>query len=184
MAVNAALQGNRSGEGFLVAPVGARTFPAALSLQTDAGMADVTLRASPDAAGLVFTQTSCTVTTAPTQVEVHATAKSLTRGDTAIEVMEGGTVVGRISVTCIANPVIHFRGRFQARFATQTAFYNANPTYTATSENVGPGWTWILEGEPSFVPATGNVPERIEMPVGRESASTTRPLCGRTPRRS
>jgi hypothetical protein len=86
MAVIAALQGNGSGEGFLVAPVGARTFPAALSLQTDTGTADVTLRASPDAAGLVFSQTSCTVTTAPTQVEVHATAKSLSRGDTAIEV--------------------------------------------------------------------------------------------------
>jgi hypothetical protein len=148
--------------------VGARTFPSALSLQTDTGTADVTLRASPDAAGLVFSQTSCALTTAPTQVGVHATTKSLSRDDTAIEVLVDGAVVGRIGVTCIANPVVHFRGRFQARFATQIAFYNDNPTYTATSENVGPGWTWILEGEPSFVPATGNVPERIEMPVGRE----------------
>jgi hypothetical protein len=80
MAVIAALQGNGSGEGFLVAPVGAGIFPAALSLQTDTGTADVTLRASSDAAGLVFSQTSCTVPTAPTQVEVHATAKSLVRG--------------------------------------------------------------------------------------------------------
>jgi len=168
MAVIAALQGSASGEGFLVAPVGAQTFPAVLSLQTDTSTADVTLRASPDAAGLVFSQTSCALSMAPTQVSVHATAKSLSRGDTAIEVLEGGTVVGRISVTCIANPVVHFRGRFQARFATQLAFYNANPAYTATSENVGPGWTWILEGEPGFVPATDNVPERIDMPVGRE----------------
>jgi hypothetical protein len=56
MAVIAALQGNGSGEGFLVAPVGARTFPAALSLQTDTGTADVTLRAATDAAGLVFSR--------------------------------------------------------------------------------------------------------------------------------
>jgi hypothetical protein len=54
MAVIAALQGNGVGECFLVAPVGARSFPAALSLQTDTGTADVTPRASPDAAGLVF----------------------------------------------------------------------------------------------------------------------------------
>jgi len=54
--------------------------PSPLPLQTDTGMADVTLRASRDAAGLVFSQTSCTVTTAPTQVEVHATAKSFLPG--------------------------------------------------------------------------------------------------------
>jgi hypothetical protein len=67
MAVIAALQGNASGEGFLVAPVGAQTFPAVLSLQTDTSTADVTLRASPDAAGLVFSQTSCALSIAPTQ---------------------------------------------------------------------------------------------------------------------
>lgn len=168
MTVIATLQGNASGDGFLIVPLGARTFAAALSLQTDSGTADVTLRASPDAAGLVFSQTSCAVTTEPTVVDVHATAKSVSRGDTAIEVLEGDTVVWRMSVTGIANPVIHFRGRFEARFATQDAFYNANPKYTATSEDVGPGWTWALEGEPDFVPPTDNIPERIETPVGRQ----------------
>jgi len=168
MTVLATLQGIGSGEGFLIAPLGARVFTAPLSLQTDSGSADIALRASPDGAGLLFSQTSLTVTTVPTVIDVHATAKSLQRGDTAIEVLEGDTVVWRMSVTGIAKPTVHFRGRFEARFATQPAFYNANPKYTAISEEVGPGWTWALEGEPDFVPATGNVPERIETPVGRE----------------
>ena len=168
MTVIVTLQGAASGDGFLIAPLGAHVFPAALSLQTDSGTADVTLRADPDAAGMVFSQASCALTTTPTVVEVHATAKSVARGDTAIEVVEGDEVVWRMSVTCIASPVVHFRGRFQARFATQPAFYNTNPMYTATSEDVGPGWTWALEGEPEFVPPVGNVPERVETPVGRQ----------------
>jgi len=168
MAIIATLQDSSSGDGFLVAPVGARVFPAALSLRTDSGTADVTLRAVPDAAGLVFSQTASTVSSVPTVVDVHATAKSLSRGDTVIEVLQDDDVVWTMSVTCIAHPVVHFRGRFEARFATQPAFANSNPQYTATSEDVGPGWTWGLEGEPDFVPAAGSVPERIETPVGRE----------------
>ena len=168
MAIVATLQGVGSGDGFLIAPLGARVFTAPFVLQTDSGSADVALRASPDGAGLRFTQTSLTVTTVPTVIDVHATAKSLRRGDTVIEVLEGDTVVWSMNVTGIAKPIVHFRGRFEARFATQPAFYNANPKYTATSEDVGPGWTWALEGEPDFVPATDNVPERIETPVGRE----------------
>jgi hypothetical protein len=168
VAVIVSLQGSTAGEGFLIAPLGARVFDAVLSLHSDSGPASVTLRASAEAGGLVFSETSVAVTTVPTLVRVHATAKSLTRGDTTIEVVEGTTVVWSMAVTCIANPVLHFRGRFQARFATQPAFYNSNPMYTDTSEDVGPGWTWALEGEPGFVPPTGNVPERLETPVGRE----------------
>jgi hypothetical protein len=167
MAVIVSLQGITSGEGFLIAPVGARVFDASLSLHTDSDAASVTLQASPDAGALVFAQTSVDVTTTPTSVAVHATTKSISRGDTTIQVLEGSTVVWSMAVTCITNPVLHFRGRFQARFATQPEIYNANPMYTATSEDVGRGWTWGLEGEPSFVPPTNNVPERIETPVGR-----------------
>lgn len=168
MAVVVSLQGSSSGEGFLIAPLGAHTFGAVLSLHTDVGTAAVTLRASPDAGAVSFSQTAVSVTTAPTSVIVRATAKSASRADTTIEVLEGASVVWSMPVTCIANPVLHFRGRFQARFATQPAFYNANPMYTATSESVGPGWTWGLEGEPTFVPSVNNVPETIEIPVGRE----------------
>ncbi len=167
MAVIASLHGDSSGDGFLIAPVGAHVFGAALSLRTDAGTASVTLRAAPDPGALSFSQTSVTVTTAPTSVTVHANGKSMSRGDTTIEVVRADTVVASLVVTCIANPVIHIRGRFQARFATAIAIYNSSPMYTADSEDVGPGWTWALEGEPGFVPPTGNVPERIDLPVGR-----------------
>src|SRR5689334_1399752 len=142
MTVIAELPGAVSDDGFLVAPVGARVFPVALALRSDAGPVTVTLRADPDGAGLVFAQTEAALTAEPTLLDVHATRKSITRADTAIEVLDGDTVVSRIGVTAIAGPVVHFRGRFQARFATQPSVYNANPAYTATSEDVGPGWTW------------------------------------------
>jgi hypothetical protein len=170
MAVIVSLQGSTVGDGFLIAPLGARVFDASLSLQTDSGPASVTLRAAPDTGGLVFSQTSVPVATAPTMVTVHATATSTSRGDTTIQVLEGTTVVWSMAVTCVTDPILHFRGRFEARFATQDGFYNDNPLYTATSEDAGfgPGWTWGLEGEPDFIPPTNNIPVRIETPVGRQ----------------
>jgi hypothetical protein len=144
------------------------TYDAEIVLQTDAGNAAVTLQASPDAAGLVFSQTAVNISTAPTIVKVHATAQSASRGDTTIQVLDGAAVVASFTITSIKHPVVHFKGRFEARFATQPAFYNQNAMYTATSEAVGPGWTWGLEGEPDFVPAMGNVPENLETSgVGR-----------------
>lgn len=166
MAVLMSLAGNSAGDGFLVAPA-AGTYPAELSLRTDSGTMSVTLQASPNPAGLVFSQTSVNLSTTPTAVMVHATLQSASRGDTTIQVLDGGSVVASFAVTSIAHPVVRFRGRFEARFATQPAFYNQDAMYTATSEAVGPGWTWGLEGEPSFVPAVGNVPENLETPVGR-----------------
>ncbi|WP_127502071.1 hypothetical protein [Actinoplanes solisilvae] len=168
MTIVVSLQGATTGEGFLIAPLGAQVFHATLSLHSDADPVSVTLRAAPDAAGLVFSESSVEVTTAPTAVRVHATAKSVTRADTIIEVVEGDAVLWSMPVTCIANPTVHFRGRFQARFATQPAFYNSNPMYTPTTEDVGPGWTWALEGEPPFVEPPDFVPERVETPVGRQ----------------
>lgn len=167
MAVHMSLAGNSAGDGFLIAPLGS-TYPAELLLWTDAGTASVTLQASPDAAGLVFSQTSLTLSTAPSSVMVHSTLQSGAREDTTIQVLDGATVVASFTVTSINDPVVHFRGRFEARFATDNAPYNRNPMYTATNDAaVPPGWTWGLEGEPDFVPAVGNVPENLETPVGR-----------------
>jgi hypothetical protein len=168
MTIIVSLQGAITGEGFLIAPLGAHVFDATLSMHSDSGPATVTLRTSPDTAALVFSESSIGVTTTPTLVRVHAFAKSVTRGDMTIEVLEDTTVVWSMPVTCIANPSVHFRGRFQARFATQPAFFNADPAYTATTEDVGPGWTWALEDEPSFAPSPGLVPERVETPAGRQ----------------
>jgi hypothetical protein len=166
-AVLIGLGGGSGTEGFLVAPLD-NTYDADLSLKTDAGTASVTLVASPNPAGVVFSQTSVSLTTSPTIVKVHSTVQSSSRGDTTIQVLQGTTVVASLAVTSIKHPVVHFKGRFESRFATQPAFYNQNPMYTATNESVGPGWTWALEGEPGFVPASGNVPENLETPgMGR-----------------
>ncbi len=173
MTVIAALQGETSGDCFLIAPRDGREFPGVLTLRTDSGTTTVTLRCVPEGR-LVLSTTSCDLDTEPTDVTVHATEASQGRGDTAIEVVQDGAVVARLDLTCIGSPiVVHFRGRFESRFATDSAPYNDNPTYTSDPNQdqdvaTAPGWTWVLEGEPPFVPATGNVPERIEMPVGRQ----------------
>ncbi|PYF98322.1 Ig-like domain (group 3) [Georgenia satyanarayanai] len=167
MAVLMSLAGNTAGDGFLIAPLGS-TYPAELLLWTDAGSLAVTVQASPNAAGLVFSQTSLTLTTTPSSVMVHSTLQSGARGDTTIQVLDGAAVVASFAVTSLNSPVVHFRGRFEARFATDNAAYNRNPMYTATNDAaVPPGWTWALEGEPGFVPPVGNVPENLETPVGR-----------------
>lgn len=57
MAVTISLQGNSVGDGFLLAPVGS-TYDAEFSLVTDSGTLAATLQASPNPAGLVFSQTS------------------------------------------------------------------------------------------------------------------------------
>lgn len=170
MAVLISLGGNAAGDGFLVAPVGG-TYPAELSLATDAGNLAVTLQASPNVAGLVFSQVNVNLSPVPTVVNVHATLQSGARGDTTIQVLDAAAnVVASFVVTSIKHPKIGFRGRFEARFATDNAYYNTNPIYQAPpapDSVVPPGWTWGLEGEPVFVPGAGNVPENLEMAVGR-----------------
>lgn len=172
MAILMSLQGNSAGDGFLVKPLGTRTFDGIIELRTDAGTASVTLQASPNVAGLVFSQTALDLTTNPTFVAVHATAQSGAREDTTIQVLQGVTVVASLTVTSIEHPVVHFRGRFESRFPAGSVDYNTNPFYTAATPlsdgHPGGGWTWGLEGEPNFVPTTGNVPENLETPVGRE----------------
>jgi hypothetical protein len=168
MAVLMSLGGNSAGDGFLVAPVGSN-YDAELSLSTDAGTLSVTLQASPDAAGLVFSSTSLSLSTTPTIVTVHATLQSASRGDTTIEVLDGATVVASFAVTSIKHPKVNFKGRFEARFATAGAQPFSNVMYTpATVGSPGAGWTWGLEGEPEFVTPGGTVPENLETPgMGR-----------------
>src|SRR5262245_4499789 len=164
MAVLVLLGGKSGGDGFLVAPLGT-TYDAELSLATDAGVASVTLSASPNPAGLVFSNMGpINLTTVPTIVLVHSTLQSATRGDTTIHVDDGTTVVD-YTVTPITNPVIDFNGRFEARFATDGVLPNTNPIYQPppAADSVAGGWTWGLEGEPDFVPAMGNVPTNLDM---------------------
>lgn len=167
MAVLWSLGGNTLGDGFLVAPFGTN-YDAELALWSDAGNVAVTLLASPNPAGLDFSQSALNLTAIPSIVQVHSTLQSASRGDTTIQVLDGINVLASFTVTSINHPVVNFKGRFEARFATDGALYNANPIYTAVLDNVvPPGWTWGLEGEPSFVPPMNNVPENLVMPVGR-----------------
>jgi hypothetical protein len=171
MAVLMSLGGNTvSGDGFLVVPQGA-SYEAEIALWTDAGTASVTLQADPmhNAGGLVFsTAGPIGISTVHTVVTVHATLQSDSRGDTTIQVLNGGMVVVSFNVTCIKHPVVNFNGRFEARFATDPARPYTNPMYTEILDTVGPGRTWGLEGEPNFVPITGIVPTDLTMTgVGR-----------------
>jgi hypothetical protein len=163
MAVLMSLAGNSAGDGFLIAPLGT-TYDAELLLWTDAGTASVALQASPNPAGLVFSQAAVNLSTTPTIVTVHATLQSASRGDTTIQVLEAAAVVATFTVTSIKHPVVNFSGRFEARFATDGALPFRNPMYTAAMDTIPPppGWTWGLEGEPNFVPAINNVPENLE----------------------
>src|SRR5918995_751667 len=103
MTVRMSLGGNESGDGFLLAPL-STTYDAVIGLRTDAGTASVTLQASPNAAGLVFSQTALTISPDPTTVMVHALAQSASRGDTIIEVLEGDAVAASFQITSIKHP--------------------------------------------------------------------------------
>jgi len=61
MAVIINVNGNRSGEGFLIAPVGGKTFPVPVGLSTNDGTSiDVSLQIT-GGANVVFDQTDITV---------------------------------------------------------------------------------------------------------------------------
>lgn len=173
MAILISLNDNPAGDGFLLAPLDS-IYDAQIKLKTDPATpsAMVTIQAaSPNPAGLVFsTMGPITITPAETIITVHAMTQSISRGDTLIQALEAGIVVASFPVTCIKHPIVNFKGRFEARFATDTAYYNTNKQYTAAVDTLGtrPGWTWSLEGEPAFVPAAGNIPENLETTgVGR-----------------
>jgi hypothetical protein len=69
-------------------------------------------------------------------------------------------VAGQLVLTSIGNPRVRFAGRFEARFATNSDFYNE-------ARGTSRGWTWALEGEPDFVPSQNSVPTQSGMAVGR-----------------
>jgi len=128
MAVLMSVGGSSSGDGFLVAPLGT-TYEAEIALWTDAGNATVTLQASPNPAGLVFsTAAPINISPVKTLVTVHSTLQSASRGDTTIQVLDAGmAVVVSFNVTSIKHPVVNFKGRFEARFATDGGTLQSRP---------------------------------------------------------
>lgn len=163
MAILIQVNGNSSGEGFLIAPDGSRTFPVSVGLRLGAGDPPVTatLQASAAAnvAGLAFSSATVNLSTTEQFVEVHATAPSAARNDTVLQVLVGGVPQASFNLTAISNPEVWFKGRFEARFATNPDPYN-HPTGTSA------GTAFSLLGEPDFVPAD-SVPTTIDKPVGR-----------------
>ena len=177
------VNGNTAGDGFLIAPDNGRTFSVPLNLSTDNGTTvSATVDATPNGAGVVLPGGSVSVGPAGVDIPINATTVSNARGDTIINVHVGAATT-TFALTAISNPVIWFRGRFEARFPTDGDYYNnqrgtdgGTPGHDPNSDGVGPnpGWTWALEGEPDFVPsgvdshgAPNSVPTTLDKPVGR-----------------
>ena len=164
------VNGSSAGDGFLIAPDNGRTFSVPLGLSTtDGTTVSATIDVTPNKAGVTLPAGPVSIGPAVSTIPIQAAAQSASRGDTVINVRVGG-VSTSFKLTAIRNPVVWFRGRFKARFATDGDYYN-NPRGTdggtpGNDPSLGSGWTWALEGEPNFVPAD-SVPTTIDKPVGR-----------------
>jgi hypothetical protein len=164
------VNGSSAGEGFLIAPDGARTFSVPLQLSTSDGTTvNATIDATPNQAGVTLPAGPVSIGPAVSTIPIQAAAPSASRGDTVINVRVGG-VTTSFKLTAIRKPEVWFRGRFEARFATDGDYFN-NPRGTdggtsGSDPGLGPGWTWALEGEPNFMPAD-SVPTTLDKPVGR-----------------
>jgi hypothetical protein len=160
MTIIVSVNRNKSGEGFLIAPLGTKTFQVPLGLRTDDGTSvNATLRVASGGAGIAFEQTNITITEVEKFTNIYATSASSLRNDTLLEVLVDGELQATFNLTAITSPQIWFKGRFQTRFATDRDFYNEKRGTEA-------GWNFALEGEPDFVP-DDSVPTDINKPVGR-----------------
>jgi hypothetical protein len=172
-----------AGDGFLIAPDNGRIFSVLLNLSTnDGSTVNATIDATPNGAGVTLPVGSISVGPAGMDIPIHATAVSATRGDTTINVHVGGTIT-MFSLTAIDSPEIWFKGRFEARFATDNDWYNdPKGTWGAGNDGTnplgygseGPGYTFWLEDEPPFTPSgvdshgiPNSVPTTTDKPVGR-----------------
>jgi hypothetical protein len=119
-AIEALLGGAPSGSGFVIVSEGGTSPPATLSLRTtDGSQGTVTVRAAAgSAAALQFTPASVEVSATAVDVGVAATTPSAAVNDTAIEIVQGPTVLASVALTAIAKPAVRFRGTFQCRLAT------------------------------------------------------------------
>lgn len=161
MGIHMSANGNSSGEGFLIAPSEAQTFPVPVGLRTtDGSSVNASLNAVTNGVQVDLSQTEVTVGLTETSIPIVAKSASGNIGDITLQVKVNGQVEASFALTSISNPQVLFTGRFQARFATDGDFYN-DPR---GGKN---GWTWALEGEPDVVPRENNVPVRPGMAVGR-----------------
>lgn len=162
MAISVTVNGNSGNEGLLLAPSGGNEFPVPVALKTtDGTTVNATLVAStPAGVTVALSQTSVSIGPTTKTVKITAKNRSKAANDIKLHVKVGSQVKATVVLTSIANARIRFSGRFQARFATDSDFFN-EPRGTSA------GWTFALEGEPDFVPSTNNIPTQPGMAVGR-----------------
>jgi hypothetical protein len=162
MAISLKVNGNAGNEGFLLAPSGTHLFPMPVALKTTDGTTVNATVGVVAPAGVTVTLSQTSVTIGPTTKTIKITAKSASKqkGDIKLQVKVGAQVKAQCVLTSISQARIRFGGRFQARFATDSDFFN-EPRGTSA------GWMFALEGEPDFVPSANNVPTQPGMAVGR-----------------
>ena len=162
MAITLKVNGNSGNEGFLIAPSGGKEFAMPVALKsTDHTTVNATLVVvAPAGVTVKLSNTNVSIGPSGTSVKITAKTPSKSAGDIKLQVKVGKSVKASCTLTSIKNVRIRLTGRFQARFATDGDFFNEKRGTTA-------GWTWALEGEPDFVPATNNIPTQPGMAVGR-----------------
>jgi hypothetical protein len=162
MAISLKVNGNAGNEGFLIAPSGTKTFPMPVALKsTDHTTVYATLVVVAPAGVIVeLSNTNVTIGPTVTNVKIMAKTPSKSAGDITLQVKVGKSIKASCTLTSIKNVRVRFGGRFQARFATDSDFFNEKRGTTK-------GWTFALEGEPDFVPDTNNIPTQPGMAVGR-----------------
>jgi hypothetical protein len=160
MSITVTMNGTPCDGAFLIAPDQNRTFPVRLGLSTDDGSTvNASLKVLPGGAAIELETTAVTIGPAETFVSLHATSPSGRRGDTVLQVLVDDAVQSSCALTAITNLKVWFKGRFQARFATDDDPYN--------EPRGRDGWTFALEEESDFVPAD-SLADRIDKPVSRE----------------
>lgn len=162
MAITIKVNGNSGNEGFLLAPSGGKEFAMPVALKsTDQTTVNATLVVvAPAGVTVKLSNTNVSIGPAGTSVKITAKTPSKSAGDIKLQVKVGKSIKASCTLTSIKNARIRLTGRFQARFATDGDFFNEQRGTTA-------GWTWALEGEPDFCPATNNIPTQPGMAVGR-----------------
>lgn len=154
--------GSRENESFLIAPQGKQEFPMPVGLKTTDGttvQADLAV-VTPAGVTVELSRTSLSIGPATKTVQITAKTTSKKARDIRFQVKVKGKVLATYLLTAITDVRLRFRGRFQARFATDGDFFNE-------PRGTNAGWTWALEGEPDFVPAANNIPTAPGMAVGR-----------------
>src|ERR1044072_6806641 len=162
MAITIKVNGNAGNEGFLIAPSGGKEFDMRVGLKsTDQTTVNATLAVvAPTGVTVKLSNTNVTIGPSGTSVKITAKTPSKSAGDIKLQVKVGKSVKASCTLASIKNVRLRLTGRFQARFATDGDFFNEPRGTTA-------GWTFELQREPDFVPATNNIPTQPGMAVGR-----------------